>query len=270
MNWRIKCILFFVIICNNLHAQSDSTIWFEKQIYQAGSIDELKQWIIRKYYYVKQQGNFALALSTLQRINEPMQLESEKDFFMIERGVCSYLCGKLADAEFEFNRVYQELDSSHHKQVLGFLVLSLIEQRKYKQALPIALNWARINNIDSTAIKQLFKLPLKRKFKTEVKAEGLSTFLPGTGQIYVGEFTHGTINAFIILSGLAWGGYNVLNGYYATGIFTGFLFSYSFYSGGINYAISKVDKRNKVIQEKLNVPIRNLVIQAETQKKPIE
>jgi hypothetical protein len=101
------------------------------------------------------------------------------------------------------------------------------------------------------------------KLKKVKTAQTLQTFLPGTGHVYIGKTTHGIINAGLILSGLTWGAYNFYNGYYVTGVFTGFFISYVFYTGGIAYAIDNVDKYNtrriKLLNNNLNNKIINLL-----------
>jgi hypothetical protein len=132
--------------------------------------------------------------------------------------------------------------------------------QKWSEGKNLLISQLKIKT-DSNLINEWYKDALKFRPKKQKTAQALQTFFPGLGQIYAGKTIHGVINAGLILTGLAWGGYNFYNGYYFTGTFTGFLISYMFYSGGIPYAMDQAEKFNskkiKDINQLLNSKVLN-------------
>ncbi len=92
------------------------------------------------------------------------------------------------------------------------------------------------------------------------KAAWLSTFIPGSGQMYAGFPGEGLMNTFFVIASLATGTYAVLETYYFTGYLLGAGLFQKFYFGGLRRTESLVDKGNYLRTRPINDRLRTLLI----------
>jgi hypothetical protein len=110
--------------------------------------------------------------------------------------------------------------------------------------------------------KQTFVTNLKAipKYKSEKKAGKLSSFLPGTGQIYAGYFAEGVVSVLFQLAGLSFGVYSFFIKNYITSVLIGYSFFQKFYLGGVQRAEFLVRKRNYLVKRKFNDKAKNYIL----------
>lgn len=248
----LLCICCLGVFIEIKSAVPDSTLAYETAIFNAASEAEVTTLLWQKFYYQKNATNFFGAKQSLSRL-----LDFQPNNFNIyyEKALLHYILSEYTDFNLELSKMYN-LDSTHN-QTLVLLVLQQLQQLEIAKAKLTFKKLADNNNI-SINIDSVFKPIMRFADKSEKNAIALSTFLPGTGQWYAGSFTHGAINASLILGLLGWGTYNVINTYYATGLFTGYFVAYTFYSGGLSYTQKLVLKHNTTIR----VKARNSILPA--------
>ncbi len=236
---------------------------FEQSLYENKTSTVTNELLFEKAIYLKHIKKFDQAIETLVRINENDLSDSLRFAYYYQLSVLNYLTNNYAEVELNLNKIkYFIQDTSYKNKLVLLEILNLNKSKKWLEAKGLLIENTK-NKIDSNTINNLYKKVLAYKPKSIKTAQALQTFLPGTGHIYVGKTLHGIVNATFILTGLTWGAYNFYNGFYVTGVFSGFFLSYFFYSGGITYAISNVEKYNNkkvdLINNKLNYQIMRLL-----------
>jgi tetratricopeptide (TPR) repeat protein len=235
---------------------------FEQAIFSnANNLDSVNRYLFNKANFFKQNNEFNKAIRTLARINENDLTDSIKFEYYYQLSILNYLTNNFTEVDLLLNKVNHFIADTIYKNKLILLqILNLNHLQKWSEGKNLLISQLKIKT-DSNLINEWYKDALKFRPKKQKTAQALQTFFPGLGQIYAGKTIHGVINAGLILTGLAWGGYNFYNGYYFTGTFTGFLISYMFYSGGIAYAMDQAEKFNskkiKDINQLLNSKVLN-------------
>jgi tetratricopeptide (TPR) repeat protein len=238
----------------------EAELIFEQSIFENkfGVTNEL---IFEKALFLKQVKKYEKAKETLLRINENDLTDSFKFIYYYHLSVLNYLTDNHAEVELNINKVkYFIADSSYKNKLILLEILNLNKSRKWNEAKALLIENSK-GKMDTNEINVLFKTALNYKPRKSSTAQALLTFLPGTGQVYIGKTLHGVVNATLILTGLTWGVYNVYNGYYITSVFTGFLFSYIFYNGGIAYTLDNVEKYNSKKLNNINQRLNSRIIE---------
>jgi hypothetical protein len=232
---------------------------YEQNIFENNFGVSTNELLFEKAIYLKQVKNYEKAKQTLLRINENDLTDSIKFSYYYQLSVLNYLTNNHAEVELNINKIKYFISDSTYKNKLVLLeIMSLNKSKKWNEAKALLIENTK-NKIDTNTINNIYKVALSYKPKSLKTAHALQTFLPGVGQLYIGKTAHGAVNAAFILTGLTWGVYNVYNGYYLTSVFTGFLFSYLFYNGGISYTLDNLERYNlkkiNSINQKLNSSI---------------
>lgn len=233
---------------------------YEQNIFESKIGVSTNELIFEKALYLKQEKKYEKAIETLLRINENDLTDSFKFNYYYQLSVMNFLTNNHAEVELNINKIkYFIADSSYRNKLVLLEILNLNKSKKWCEAKALLLENFK-GKIDTNSIHILYKTALNYKPKREKTAQALQTFLPGTGQLYIGKTLHGVVNATFILTGLTWGVYNVYNGYYVTSVFTGFLFYYLFYNGGITYTLDNVEKQNNKKVNAINLKLNSRII----------
>lgn len=234
---------------------------FEQRIYEVENAMVKNTLLFEKAMYLKKQKKYTKATETLARINENDLIDSLKFIHYYQLSILNYLSNNYAEVELNINKIkYFIADSSYSNKLLLLEILNLHKSAKWLEAKALLIANTK-NKIDSNTINNWYNTTVSYKPKSKKTAQALQTFLPGTGQMYIGKTLHGVVNVTFILTGLTWGAYNVYTGYYATSVFTGFIISYLFYKGGIEYTESNVDKFNTKKINEINQKLNNKIIE---------
>lgn len=250
----------------NLNLQQE--LEFEHLIYDNSSnLDITNKFIFEKATFLKNNKQYPKAIETLLRINENQLTDSIKYMLYYQLSILYFLNSNYEEVELTLNKInYFLTDSSYKSKLVLLQILNLNCSEKWEEGKKLLLNQLN-NKTDSNLINDWYTKAFRFKPKKVKTAQAWQTFLPGTGHVYVGKTLHGVINASLILTGLVWGGFNTFNSYYATGLFSGFLFSYVFYKGGVEYAISNVDRFNKTKTNEINSELNTKIISFFQQQK---
>lgn len=98
------------------------------------------------------------------------------------------------------------------------------------------------------------------RIKSINKAENLSRFIPGSGQIYAGNTGEGIVNFLINASVLTFAGFQVYNGFYITGYLAGLGFFNKTYHGGIKRAGVVASRKNEKLMVDFNSKINQIIL----------
>lgn len=238
----------------------EAELLFEQSIFDSKFGVTFNDLIFEKALYLKKLKKYEKAKETLLRINENDLTDSFKFIYYYQLSVLNYLTNNHSEVELNINKIkYFIADSSYRNKLVLLEILNLNKSKKWREAKTL-LKVNSNGKIDTNHINELYKAVLSYKPENSKTAQALQTFLPGTGQVYIGKTLHGVVNATFILTGLIWGVYNVYNGYYATSLFSGFLLSYLFYSGGISYTLDNVEKQNNKKVNSINQELNSKII----------
>jgi len=205
---------------------------------------------LKKSYCAKAEAKYEEAYNTLQRADFFQGSDSLKFKLYYESALNAYLAGKY---DLSLNKI-QELQyylPGISQPIADLLeILTLNQQQKLAEAekkyKSFCLKYALVNAPDIYQPKKF------RKLKNPVKAESISHFLPGIGQMYAGYAVRGITSGLIQSGLLAFTAISFINGYYFSGAFTGMGLFYMFNNGGARHAQYLAEKRNRILVDQLN------------------
>lgn len=212
------------------------------------------QAILARSWALKHLEEYPQALDNLRRAslrNMPDELEY---LFHHERTLLHYLKGNWNDARNSLQQLNHFVDDPRRQLLSGYIdILSLIELQQWDQALEVTERYFDQLEIPASADTVFYREP--PSLKNPDRAELFSTFIPGAGQIYAGSFGSGLGSAALQISSLAWGGYNLITGYYLTALFTGGGLFQAFYFGGMEQAKSLAQSYNEIRTRQYNTEV---------------
>ncbi|MFQ6002404.1 MAG: tol-pal system YbgF family protein [Candidatus Zixiibacteriota bacterium] len=202
----------------------------------------------------KAQGNWEKAIKALRMSIQTADDDSLKEERKVESGIIQIACGKYSQAQLQLLRVahFGKYPSTKKKAqfFLGVCYIYLFDWVNAKKALSDFYSGCNQQSyvekkelVDSLLINAQ-SLP----YKSVGTAKVLSTFLPGAGQLYVGNWKK-SLNALAINSATAfllWD--SIENKDYLSVSFSGFLFL-RYYLGNRYHAVQDVKRYN----ERMNI-----------------
>jgi hypothetical protein len=259
----LKICIWLCAITLNINAQpnqqKDRLVEFEYKLYNSNSIEDMNMILLEKYFFLKNNGSIKEAYTSINRINEQILNDSTKFVYFYEYSIIAYLNNNYTEADLSLQKLfYFYKNDPRLNLVLPLAVLINNENGKWADAKFFLKQYIVSNNL-TLNVDSLYKSIEMFKPKKTSTAIKLSTLLPGTGQFYAGERFHGALNAGLILSFLSWGAYNVMNGFYATAVFSGFFVAYTFYQGGIAYSVSATDHYNEERYISFKTKVKNIL-----------
>ncbi len=220
-------------------AVSFERIYFTSEDTQTKIIANLK-----RAEALKQMGAFTKARNDLQRsvhVNIHADLHQK---VLYEMAFCDYMAGNFTSSlaflsQIEhYYPVFRESIEVERLFALTNVMLGNWEKSREHTVVLIekSLSSQMIKDSLVTETANLFcncKWPIE---KSEKRAGMLSTFLPGSGQVYAGYPGKGILNAGSQLLALSFAGVMMWQGLYITGFTVGLGLFQSFYFGGIRQA----------------------------------
>jgi len=222
----------------------EASIEFERAIFYE---NDAKRIALYKYYKAlcyKKLGNNARALDELNSLN--MRTLPDSLFLPVqyEHALCSYLNNDINQALMDINGVRMQVDDA--VKIMPFIplqILCLNAGRQWGEARALWDYYLGNSGLSDSvliryraAIQELYKKRNIPRYRSPEKAENLSRFFPGSGQMYSGAAGEGSVNFLIHLSLLGYAFYQFYTGYYCTGYLVGLGLFVKFYSGGIHRA----------------------------------
>lgn len=230
--------------------------------------------LLRKAEALKLLNRFAEAEKTLQRVSYPGlpgRLIYETRY---RSALNAYLGQDFAAAESHL--LLMELyvrDTTLTVEALPLYALVLNELEKWDEAGQKLIKYIRISDLPDThkdsltnALRTLYNKKNHPKLKSLKKAQTLSSFLPGVGQMYAGYPLDGIVNASLQLISLGAGVYFFMARYYITAVVMGYGSFQRFYLGAQNRLEYLVGKKNHELVRDYNDLLKNQVVGVALQK----
>lgn len=205
----------------------------------------------------KQMQQFGKASDELLRIRLYTLNTDQAAEYYYEKILCNYLSGSFNEAQGAIDEMYLHIpDSASVNATLILQTLIYNELQQWDKAKQTALAYAhsfpspRKESLE-TMIYKLYAKNNLPKLKKE-KVATIFAFVPGLAHIYTGNWAEGTVSFLLNSAALAFGVYEVWNGYYVTGYLVGAGILSATYFGGFNRASFLLHKYNHEIVRSFN------------------
>jgi len=231
----------------------EAAIEYEYQIFTAENQTSLYSYKYKKALCYKHLGNFGQALTELQ----PMYFSNSNDtlykLVCYEQALCFFLNGEPKKALWKIDEYFhRSSDSISKSDFMPIRILSLNDNSQWEEAKACFFQFIHLQNFPakkeaelSQTVESLYNKKNLPKIRSIKKAENLSRFFPGSGQIYAGKTGEGIVNFLLNASVLAFSAIQVLDGFYITGYFAGLGFFNKTYHGGIKRAGILATQKNE-------------------------
>lgn len=236
-----------------------AAIVYERIIFDATDDSVIFKAVIGKVNCYKQKGDFVSAYNYLQKNSNIFFSDTLKCKIYEQWILCAYLTNKLEQciSLIEQARVYFP-NLVNHNRLSFFKILSLNEQHKWIEAKVNFIEWLNKVHLDTSTYNLYAKIP---KLKSSKKAEALSTFLPGAGQIYANKPLEGFTSILLQGAGVYYGVINFYDKYYFSSWLVGLGLAGSFHFGGVRRAEELVRVYNLKKTSNYNAEVRSKIIE---------
>ena len=236
-------------------------------VFKAEDQANFKFFKYKKALCYKQLKNFNQAVEELQSIYILNRNDSMFQRVYYQESLCFYLNQEPTKALWKIDEyMNQNSDTASCRIFLPLKILCLNETSQWKEAQESFLRYLRMLNLTTekhetmqTVVNELYQkkhLPHIRSIK---KAENLSRFIPGAGQIYAGKTGEGIVNFLINASLLAFTAQQAINGFYITGYLAGLGFFNKTYHGGMRRSENLATWKNKELTVSFNSKVNELL-----------
>ena len=245
-----------------------ASIEFERAIFHEIDNNKIAKCKYYKSLCYKELGDKHRALEELSEIN--LFNLPDSLFFIIryEQAVCNFLNDDPTQALWNLEEIkYRFSDSVKTVNILPLNILCLNSARNWDEAVNTwnyLLNHTGLEDSEKNYFKaKINNLYNKRKtpvLYSDKKAENLSRFIPGAGQMYCGAVFEGAFNLIMNASLLGYSFFEFYSKYYFTGYFVGLGIFNKTYQGGMHRAKLLADEKNMEGINKFNVETSSLLI----------
>ncbi len=227
-----------------------------------------------KYYKAlcyKSLGETKRALDVLNEINIAKTPDTLFAMIRYEQAMCNFLDNNPGQSLWNLEDIRTRIpDSLKTINIIPLNILCLNSLRKWDDAMNLWKYFVDHSDLDDSArmavnveIMRLYDKRSLPKYRSPRKAEVLSRFIPGTGQIYAGKFLEGCSN-FIMNAGLlGFSLYEFSLKFYFTGYLVGLTSLNKVYHSGIHRANILANDMNKTSMTKFNIRTTNLMMKLE-------
>jgi len=246
-------------------AYKASSVEYEYIYYSYSDNDVKTRALLKKATCYKKLGLFPESLKCLERINVEGLSDSVTYQVLYETALSAFLSNDYGYAELQFIQMKLYVKDStliNSSQLLYAMTLN--EQQKWTEAEKELESYITKSNssLNDSLTKKIHSLYTGTpKLLNVKKAMRMSSFIPGSGQMYLGYWGDGITNASLQLCSLAFIGYNVLAAQYFTAVTLGTGLLQKFYVGGIHRVKYLGDKKNYERAKKFNEEAKKLIIQ---------
>lgn len=238
----------------------EASIEFERAIFYESDNNRTAQYRYYKSLCYKSLGENTRALQELDKVN--LYDVPDSLFFLIryEQALCNYLNNDANQSLLSIEEIKMRFrDTSEVLDIIPLNILCLNTLNKYDDAIRLWMYYLDKSGLQDSVIKEnkakINKLYSGRnlpEFRSPEKAENLSRFVPGSGQMYSGALMEGTFNFLMNASLLGFAFYEFYTQYYFTGYFVGLGIFNKTYHGGMHRARILADTKNLESMRKFN------------------
>jgi tetratricopeptide (TPR) repeat protein len=267
----------FLQLADSLYIIKDysrAALSYERCAFLAENQTQLCEVMLKKGKCYWRTEEYNDALRALQRINTFSISDSLAFETQFAIATTAYMQKDFVYAKSELKQI--EIFTTNKNQVLQsqyLSVLTLTELHEWNEAFIKANAW--IDNLDAEdttktklklAIVDIFDKKNIPKIKDPERANTLSTFVPGLGQLYAGYFWEGAANVSLQVLGFAIVGVGIYTKYYITGVVSGMTIFQRFYTGGIKRAEFLAKKKNYIEMTEFRSQLKPILIKHELEK----
>jgi tetratricopeptide (TPR) repeat protein len=245
-----------------------ASIEFERVIYYESDNNIIAKCKYYKALCYNELDEHAKALEELSEIN--IHNLPDSLFFLIkyEQALCNYLNNDPNQSLLNIDELrFSFPDSSKTIEIIPLNIICLNALRRWDEALD-KWNFLIDNSELDDSVKndlrgKVLKIYSKKsipKFHSPKKAENLSRFIPGSGQMYSGAVLEGTFNLLMNASILTFSFYEFYSKYYFTGYLVGLGIFNKTYHGGMRRANLLAVERNQEGIRKFNLSATALLL----------
>jgi tetratricopeptide (TPR) repeat protein len=250
-----------------------ASIEFERAIFYERDNNKIALCQYFKSLCYKGLGETGKSLEVLSEIN--LFNLSDSLFFLIryEQALGNYLNNDINQSLWNIEEIrFRFSDSLKTIDIIPLNILCLNALRKWDDAINLwdyfMDNSGYQDSVKNDFITKINDLYSKRnipKIYSPKKAENLSRFIPGSGQMYCGEVLEGTFNLLMNASLLGFAFYEFYSEYYFTGYFAGLGMFNKTYNGGMHRAYMLAGEKNAEGVDKFNMEASSLLIKMSDQ-----
>lgn len=233
-----------------------ASVYYEKAIFYADNSKDYNDYLGRQAELFEKTRNFEKKAAALERINKSSLAGTRKKELFYQLSFTYFMLKDYSKSYFYWLQYESTVSQEPNEDTLLLKTLLFAKLEKWGEAQSAYISYTNDSSTYSLGAFQGFKNMGK---KSPEKAENLSYFLPGAGQMYAGKPLRG-ITSFAIQTGLlAFAAYNVFTGYYFSGTFTGVSLFYVFYMGGARHAGYLAEEYNKSLNEDAYNRLKELI-----------
>ena len=246
----------------------EASIEYERLLFRERTQSNLNYFRYRKALCYKQMKQFDRVLSELQSIYFSDPEDTLYRLVSYQQSLCLYLSGEPAKALWKIDEYFhRSADSALFGIFMPVKIMALNETFQWDEARKCFLEFvARQHFSDEKEaeliqrVTTLYDRKNRPRIKSVSKAEDLSRFVPGLGQIYAGKAGEGVVNFLINASILTFAVYQVYQGFYITGYLAGLGFFNKTYHGGMKRAGDIAAQKNQELLVGFNRDINKLIL----------
>ncbi len=245
----------------------EAYLMYERAIFHAKKHEIKTENHLKKALCYKNLDNYKKAKDELLRVNFRVLSDSMQFRIRYELILCSYFAEEFTEGISQVKQMrFFTKDRNKSKQIDFLEILLYNELNEYSTAAQKFKDY--YETIDKTKLSDSLQaaavnlyakknIPKKKSIK---KAKMLSTFIPGTGQMYAGYPLEGGLSLTLQLASLCVGAYGICMKYYISGYFIGFGLFQKFYFGGIHRAQKLAARKNEEQTHDFNEKAKAIIL----------
>ncbi len=245
-----------------------ASIEFEKAVFYETDPSKIAKCKYYKSLCYKKTDEIKKALTELDEINLYNLPDTLLILIRYEAALCNYINGDPNKAIWLIDEIrIGSRDSSELLNIIPLNILCLNSVRKWNEAYELWIYLLKNSMLPDDERKNLiaeiddiYKANSLPKFYRPKRAENLSRFIPGSGQMYSGAIGEGSFNFLMNAAILGFAAYEFYTEYYFTGYFVGLGLLNKTYNGGIRRAGILAEKKNHDTMKDFNSEIASILI----------
>lgn len=271
IRFYLICIFLCGICTTNAHAQSrseadslfqtskylEAEIAYDRIIFLNADPDGVWYATKQKVQCLKQEGLFSNAELFIRSNLNNFTADSQRYELRYEQALCAYL-----SKNFEMAASVSELlllsypDRPFDRNLVVLRILALNELQQWGPADSLLRQYSNQLQLADKSNPYL-QLP---KLKNAEKAQWLSTFIPGAGQLYAGKPLEATVSLLIQAAGIYFGVVSFMQHYYFSAWLVGAGVFGSFHFGGVRRAEALVNRYNQRKAGEFNSAVKAMLL----------
>ena len=237
----------------------EAGIAYERVLFESTDTAAIHKAVLGKVLSLKQLGRYSTAVTFINSQFSNGYPESVRYQLRYQQILCAYLAGQFENTRSLIERLPVEHPGAPYSPLLGCIrVLTLNELHRWPEAAVAYREAIARSGADTTQDDPYRQLP---KLKKENKAQWLSTFLPGAGQLYAGKPGEAILSILVQSAGVYFGVTSFLNAYYLSAWGVGAALFGSFHAGGIRRAQALVRQYNQRQISAFNQRVKTQLLQ---------